>query len=281
MDKISVFAADDNEDVLEMIGEIISKEQDLVLVGTATDGLDAVEAIKKLKPEVVLLDVIMPKLDGLGVLQRLSGEKNLIGQTDFIMLSAIGKDNITEDAFNFGAEYYMLKPFDIHALVQKIKDCHERRLQKQLKQTNRTEIKHTSAGLGLPKNNLPNQQKENISDHDLELEITKIIHEIGVPAHIKGYQYIRDGILMSIRDREMINSITKILYPTISKKYATTSSRVERAIRHSIEVAWNRGNPDVIEEYFGYTVSDGKGKPTNSEFIALIADKLRLSYGIL
>ena len=112
------------------------------------------------------------------------------------------------------------------------------------------------------------------------MEITNIIHEIGVPAHIKGYQYIRDAILMSVRDREMINSITKILYPSISKKYQTTPSRVERAIRHSIEVAWNRGNPDVIEEYFGYTVSDGKGKPTNSEFIALIADKLSLAHGI-
>lgn len=277
MDKIRVFAADDNEDMLELMKEIITKEPAMELVGTANNGLDAVDKIKKLIPDVVLLDVIMPKLDGLGVLYKLSQDKNLFQKMDFIMLSAVSKDNITHEAFVFGAEYYMLKPFDLEALTKKIKDCYERR--HHIKQQ---ELASSSSSIFV------NTQKMNhhvvtdeISDHDLEMEITDIIHEIGVPAHIKGYQYIRDGILMSIRDKEMINSITKILYPTISKKYGTTSSRVERAIRHSIEVAWNRGNPDVIEEYFGYTVSDGKGKPTNSEFIALIADKLRLSHGIL
>lgn len=270
MEKISIVAADDNEGILELIENIVQNEDDLDLVGKANNGLDAVKLIKEKRPDVVILDVIMPKLDGLGVLEELTNDLEFNHKPNYIMLSAIGKDNITENAFNLGAEYYMIKPFEINFLLKKIREC-----------KNVQSIHNTIKKKDLYSHNdrmMP--QKTEITDRTLEVEITSIIHEIGVPAHIKGYQYIRDAILMSIRDREMINSITKILYPTISKKYQTTPSRVERAIRHSIEVAWNRGNPDVIEDYFGYTVSDGKGKPTNSEFIALIADKLRLSHGI-
>lgn len=275
MDRINIVAADDNEGILELIDTVVSNEEDLQLVGKASNGIDAVKVIKEKKPDVVLLDVIMPKLDGLGVLEELNNDGTIIHKPNYIMLSAVGKDNITENAFSLGAEYYMVKPFDINFLLKKIRECKNEQIKR---------------GFGLNRSHGISQVPvaettreivaNDVSDRTLEVEITSIIHEIGVPAHIKGYQYIRDAILMSVRDREMINSITKILYPSISKKYQTTPSRVERAIRHSIEVAWNRGNPDIIEEYFGYTVSDGKGKPTNSEFIALIADKLRLTHGI-
>lgn len=272
MEKINIVAADDNEGILELIDTVVSNEEDMQLVGKASNGVDAVKVIREKKPDVVLLDVIMPKLDGLGVLEELSNDMSMTNQPNYIMLSAVGKDNITENAFNLGAEYYMVKPFDVNFLLKKIRECKTA--------ANATTAKRNQSFNKDGQNGISTNFYQEVSDQTLEVEITNIIHEIGVPAHIKGYQYIRDAILMSIRDREMINSITKILYPTISKKYQTTPSRVERAIRHSIEVAWNRGNPDIIEEYFGYTVSDGKGKPTNSEFVALIADKLRLSHGI-
>lgn len=272
MERIKILAADDNDGIRELIEECVSKETDMELVGTAGDGLTALKLIKEKKPDVVILDVIMPKMDGLGVLEELSRDADFSKKTSCIMLSAVGKDNITENAFNLGAVYYVLKPFDISFLLKKIRECKAESRKKENRELNVEFGKDTGTGI--------EQIKEDISNRALEVEITNIIHEIGVPAHIKGYQYIRDAILMSVRDREMINSITKILYPSISKKYQTTPSRVERAIRHSIEVAWNRGNPDVIEDYFGYTVSDGKGKPTNSEFIALIADKLSLAHGI-
>lgn len=278
MEPISIVAADDNEGILDLIDSMLSQEEDLRLVGKANNGVDAVKVIREKKPDVVLLDVIMPKLDGLGVLEELNNDVSMENnKPNYIMLSAVGKDRITENAFSLGAEYYMLKPFDIKFLLKKIRECKNSPIRRCLSNVRSQESCHGSVYM---KETSAMKKTAEITDQMLEVEITGVIHEIGVPAHIKGYQYIRDAILMSIRDREMINSITKILYPSISKKYQTTPSRVERAIRHSIEVAWNRGNPDVIEEYFGYTVSDGKGKPTNSEFIALIADKLRLSHGI-
>lgn len=272
MEKIKIVAADDNDGIRDLIEEFVSKETDMELVGLAGDGLTALKLIKENKPDVAILDVIMPKLDGLSVLEELGNDTGFTKKTSCIMLSAVGKDNITENAFNLGAVYYVLKPFDINFLLKKIRECKTDTVKKEARELNVEFAKDNTPGM--------EQIRETVSNRTLEMEITNIIHEIGVPAHIKGYQYIRDAILMSVRDREMINSITKILYPSISKKYQTTPSRVERAIRHSIEVAWNRGNPDVIEEYFGYTVSDGKGKPTNSEFIALIADKLSLAHGI-
>lgn len=269
---INVVAADDNEEILELIDTVISKENDLNLVGKASNGVDALNEIRNKKPDVVILDVIMPKLDGLNVLEEINNDNSMPTKPYFIMLSAVGKDNITEKSFNLGAEYYMVKPFDIGFFLKKIRECKK---ENSVNKNNSSNIKSKVAV-----SQTPFKIDSAVTEQELEVEITNIIHEIGVPAHIKGYQYIRDAILMCINDADMINSITKILYPEISKKYQTTPSRVERAIRHSIEVAWNRGNPDVIEEYFGYTVSDGKGKPTNSEFIALIADKLRLLHRI-
>jgi two-component system response regulator (stage 0 sporulation protein A) len=178
------------------------------------------------------------------------------------VVSAVGQEGITEDAFNLGANYYILKPFDSEILLTRIKQTYKDMIDKQ-NQSNSAIVYENK-----------NASKKN----NLEADVTNVIHEIGVPAHIKGYQYLRDAIMMSVNDTEVLNSITKILYPSIAKQHKTTPSRVERAIRHAIEVAWSRGKMDTIDELFGYTVSNGKGKPTNSEFVALIADKIRLEY---
>ena len=180
----------------------------------------------------------------------------------FIMITAIGQEKITEDAFSLGADYYIMKPFDNNVVLNRIKHVRSAEMKKG------SEVRKVNAY----------EKKQELEERNLESDVTNIIHEIGVPAHIKGYQYLREAIIMSVRDMEMLNSITKILYPSIAKKYQTTPSRVERAIRHAIEVAWSRGKMDTIDELFGYTIHNGKGKPTNSEFIALIADKIRLEY---
>jgi two-component system response regulator (stage 0 sporulation protein A) len=266
MEKLNIVLADDNAGMLEFIDDLISTENDFEIVGKANNGEDAFRLIKDKQPDVALLDVIMPKLDGLGVIEKVREDKTIGKVPEFVMLSAVGREEITETAFNLGANYYVMKPFDNKILLRRLRTIMDNKGKK-------PKIVRNSPAHSSDKN-------LEVSDRILEMEVTNIIHEIGIPAHIKGYQYIRDAIILSVKDSEMINSITKILYPTISKKYQTTPSRVERAIRHSIEVAWSRGNTDIIEEYFGYTVSDGKGKPTNSEFIALIADRLRLTYGI-
>lgn len=262
MEKLSVAIADDNEKVVEMLGKLIEEDKTLELVGKAHNGEEICSIIQKKAPDVVLLDIIMPKIDGLSVMDKINHEKELKKHPSFIVLSAVGQERITEDAFLLGAEYYMLKPFDQQHLLNRIKNV--RGIHNRPKNIHKLNPKETE------------QTKTEHADYNLEKEVTEIIHEIGVPAHIKGYQYLRDAIILSVNDIEMLQSITKILYPTIAKRHQTTPSRVERAIRHAIEVAWGRGKMDTIDALFGYTVSTGKGKPTNSEFIALIADKIRL-----
>ena len=253
MEKLSVAIADDNEIMLQLLGDIIESDDELNVVGTAKDGEEAYRVIKTKEPDIVLLDIVMPKLDGLGVLSRVNKDKTIKKHPAFIMISAIGQDRITEDAINMGASYYIMKPFDNDMIIDRIK-----------------RIKNRSVP-GMEKRKINAYEKaEPVSERSLEADVTEIIHEIGVPAHIKGYQYLRDAIVMSVNDMEMLNSITK--------KYQTTSSRVERAIRHAIEVAWSRGKMDTIDEMFGYTIHNGKGKPTNSEFIALITDRIRLEH---
>ena len=259
---IKVAIADDNENMIRMLTDIVSRDSELHVVGTAKNGEEACEIIREKEPDIVLLDIVMPKLDGLGVMDRMNRDKNMKKHPNFIIISAIGQENVTEDAFRLGASYYIMKPFDQEALLTRIK------------LTKRSVMKQPG---GIRKNEMLDDERDT-KRHSLESDVTNIIHEIGVPAHIKGYQYLREAIVMSVNDIEMLNSITKILYPTIAKKYQTTSSRVERAIRHAIEVAWSRGKMDTIDELFGYTIHNGKGKPTNSEFIALIADKIRLDY---
>ncbi len=262
MEKLNVAIADDNERMLRLLGDIIESDEELNVVGTAKDGEEAYNVIKTKEPDVVLLDIVMPKLDGLGVLDKVNRDKTLKKHPTFIMISAIGQEKITEDAFHLGADYYIMKPFDNDMVIDRIKYV-----------KNHVNVKNME-------NRKVNayEKAPEADEHNLEADVTEIIHEIGVPAHIKGYQYLRDAIIMSVNDMEMLNSITKILYPTIAKKYQTTPSRVERAIRHAIEVAWSRGKMDTIDEMFGYTIHNGKGKPTNSEFIALITDRIRLEY---
>lgn len=262
MEKLKVAIADDNERMLRLLRDIIGSDDELDVIGTARDGEEAYNVIKAQEPDVVLLDIVMPKLDGLGVLDRVNNDASIKKHPTFIMISAIGQEKITEDAFNLGADYYIMKPFDNDMVLNRIKHVRGNAT------TKTAEIRKVNAY----------EKTEDFSERNLEADVTSIIHEIGVPAHIKGYQYLRDAIIMSVNDMDMLNSITKVLYPTIAKKYQTTSSRVERAIRHAIEVAWSRGKMDTIDEMFGYTIHNGKGKPTNSEFIALITDRIRLEY---
>ena len=264
-EKIKILIADDNLDFVSTLITYFDTQDDVEIIATAKDGQEAYNKIVSEKPQVVLLDVIMPHLDGLGVLEKLITTN--VELPICIMLSAVGQDNVTAQAIALGAQYYILKPFKMDVLMKRIRELIEKPVQP------KTVIK-------LPtKENKANYVEFNIQsskEEILEIKVTNIIHEIGVPAHIKGYQYLRDGIIMVVNNIEVINQITKQLYPDLAKKYKTTPSRVERAIRHAIEVAWNRGQLETVESIFGYTVNSNKGKPTNSEFIAMIADKLRL-----
>jgi two-component system response regulator (stage 0 sporulation protein A) len=265
-EKISILIADDNKEFARTLTESLEKEQDLEVIGLAKDGNEAVDMIINTNPDVVLLDVIMPHLDGLGVLEKIS-KSNLKKAPICIMLSAVGQDKITQKAIALGAEYYIVKPFDIELLIQRMKE---------IKYYEPAQKKMTFINKEIRTPYIENVDASRKDDTSIEGLVTNIIHEVGVPAHIKGYQYLREAIIMVINDIEIINQITKLLYPDIAQKYKTTPSRVERAIRHAIEVAWSRGKNETVERIFGYTVSASKGKPTNSEFIAMIADKLRL-----
>lgn len=260
MSEINVAIADDNERILDLLGEIIDSDKELNLVGRANNGEDVYELIKEKQPDVVLLDLIMPKMDGLSVMDLVNTDGEIKKHPAFIVITAVGQERITEDAFKKGANYYILKPFNNDVVLGRIKN------------TNRM-IQNRIGGFQGEEKTLSVQPEVN-----LEARVTDMIHEIGIPAHIKGYHYLRDAILMAVEDMDVLNAITKVLYPTVAKLHQTTASRVERAIRHAIEVAWSRGKLDTLDELFGYTVSNGKGKPTNSEFIALIADTIRLEY---
>ncbi len=268
-DKITVLIADDNPDFANTLTSYIEEDNELEIIAIARDGKEAVEMILNTQPDVALLDVIMPHLDGIGVLEKIkaAGMKKL---PLCIMLSAVGQDKITQRALDLGAEYYVIKPFDITLLLQRIKEI---RLYQptQIKNNN---INNINREIKAPYIEISPEKKKD--QENLEALVTNVIHEVGVPAHIKGYQYLREAIMMVVNNIDIINQITKQLYPDIATKYHTTPSRVERAIRHAIEVAWGRGQAETVENIFGYTISAAKGKPTNSEFIAMIADKLRL-----
>lgn len=264
--KITVLIADDNREFAKTLTEHLEVEPEMEVIGLAKDGNEACDMIQNVTPDIVLLDVIMPHLDGLGVLEKIGASK-MDKKPLFIMLSAVGQDKITQKCINLGAEYYIVKPFDIDLLIQRMKEI-------KYYQPSGQKVPFINREIRAPYIEISNIDKKD--EGALEALVTNIIHEVGVPAHIKGYQYLREAIMMVIGDIEIINQITKLLYPDIAAKYHTTPSRVERAIRHAIEVAWARGQNDTVERIFGYTVSATKGKPTNSEFIAMIADKLRL-----
>jgi two-component system response regulator (stage 0 sporulation protein A) len=226
-------------------------------VEEATNGEEALLKIGRSRPDVVVMDIWLSKMDGIGVLRNVrnnqrAGEKLPI----FIITSSVSTQNVFIQATEAGAELCLLKPVNVTSLCEHIEMLLTRR---------RQEIPAAA------------MQSADTAP-DIEAQVTQIIHQIGVPAHIKGYQYLRTAILLTVKDSDIINSVTKVLYPSVAKKYQTTTSRVERAIRHAIEVAWDRGDVDTLNSYFGYTIQNNRGKPTNSEFIAMIADNLRLKY---
>jgi len=250
-ERIKVAFADDNKEFSEIMNEYLGQQPDIEVVGVAYNGEQIISIIEEKKPDVIILDIIMPHLDGIGVLERINtaGGK----RPKIIMLTAFGQETITQRVVELGADYYILKPFNMEVLVSRIRQL-----------------------AGMITAQRPQVTAQAIKAKSIDVEVTNIIREIGIPAHIKGYQYLRDAIMMIISEVELLGAVTKVLYPMIAEKYSTTPSRVERAIRHAIEVAWNRGNIDMINRLFGYTVKLEKGKPTNSEFIAMIADRLRM-----
>mgnify|MGYP000388804148 CR=1 FL=1 len=269
-EKITVLIADDNQEFSTTLATYLKNQDDMVVVGRAKDGNEALDMVSSLMPDIILLDVIMPHLDGIGVLEQINMIK-MNKKPICIMLSAVGQDKITRRAIELGAEYYVVKPFDIDLLITRIRELKNYKPS----QTNNFIAREKEIGIQKPQYIDISNMSANKEDN-LEALVTNVIHEVGVPAHIKGYQYLREAIIMVVNDIDVINQITKCLYPQIARKFHTTPSRVERAIRHAIEVAWGRGQQDVVENIFGYTVSASKGKPTNSEFIAMISDKLRL-----
>lgn len=257
--KMKVMAAD--QDLIRELQkyDFISRDESMEIIGKYLDGEELYQAIIDNEPDVVVMDALLQSTDGIELMRRMKEEHPEI-MTKYIVLTTLGTESVIESAFSMGASYYMLKPFDNQIL------------KKRMKQVGGKDTYGYNEGV-------PELGEDRVVEEEeinLESQVTEIIREIGIPAHIKGYQYIREAICMTVDDPDMLNFITKLLYPTIAKKYKTTSSSVERAIRHAIEVAWSRGRMDVIQEVFGYTIHAGKGKPTNSEFIALIADKIRL-----
>ena len=250
MEKPRVLIADSNSEFRNQCVQSL-RRQDIEIVAEASDGQEAFSKMVRTKPNVVISDLYLGKIDGVGLIR--TAKKQMPDDFPaFLMLTSYASQEHFEECCEAGAAYCMLKPVDYNALADRIKRLADRGRRR------------TAASV-------PNRDEA-----DLEAQVTKIIHQIGVPAHIKGYQYLRTAIIMTINNTEVINSVTKILYPTVAKQYGTTSSRVERAIRHAIEVAWDRGDLDVLNSFFGYTVQNSRGKPTNSEFIAMIADNLRL-----
>ena len=239
----SVLLADANEEFRGMLREVIEKTEEFAVVGSTGDGTEALQILEQQKPDVAVIDVVLPGTDGLGILRRLKEQE---ARTKVIMLSAFCTDQVVAEAMNLGATYFLPKPCEAQTLLDRM-----------------------NTAFGQPAT--PEERAVALKNR-----VTAVIHEIGVPAHIKGYQYLREAIIIAVNDLEVINAVTKVLYPAVAKRFATTPSRVERAIRRAIEVAWDRGDLETLQKYFGYTVSNAKGKPTNSEFIAMIADRLLL-----
>ena len=243
-DRKRILIADASEEFRQMLADMLAEESDLTLVGQTGDGEELLSLVNRTEPDVVVMELLLTGMDGLEVLDRMGERKPRV-----LVLSAFGSSTLAEEVSARGASYCMLKPCRMTSLLERIRLLAEDHAQ---------------------------EEQEEDSALALERRVTAIIHDIGVPAHIKGYQYLREAIILVVGDMDTINAVTKVLYPAVAKKFGTTASRVERAIRHAIEVAWDRGDLEVLQKYFGYTVSNTKGKPTNSEFIAMISDRISL-----
>ena len=244
--RTTIMIADNTEEFCMALTAALQRSEDFKVLCTAKDGEQAIKLVKEHKPDILVLDLMLSKQDGLSVLKAISTMER---KPATLATSRFVTDYVASAAANLGVRYLMLKPCDMSAVVERLEEIRGAGAQQKFQQSGKNSI---------------------------ETMVTGIIHEIGVPAHIKGYQYLREAIIIAVNDMDVINAITKVLYPQVAKTFQTTPSRVERAIRHAIEVAWDRGDLDTLQRFFGYTVSNTKGKPTNSEFIALIADKLQL-----
>ncbi len=249
--KVKIVLADASDEFRRMFALALAEESDLELAGDTGDGEEAVRLVQEHTPDVLIMDMVLSRMDGLEVLHTL---ETLVQRPRVLVLSGFARGNMAELAAKNGADYYMMKPCRTATVLERV-----RQMANQLQPGGEEDAVRSGA-----------------REQSLESTVTSIIHEIGVPAHIKGYQYLREAIIIAVGDMEVINAVTKILYPEVAKRFGTTASRVERAIRHAIEVAWDRGDLETLQKYFGYTVSNSKGKPTNSEFIAMIADRLQL-----
>ena len=241
--RITVVLADANEEFRTALQQTLENAEGFDVVGSAADGLAAAQLVQEKRPQLLVMDLLLPGLDGFGVLEQLEKAKV---QVKSLIVSALYRDQIVAQAMSRGLSFFMPKPCETASLLEQMRRA-------------------------------MNEGEESESEsQSLEREVTAVIHEVGVPAHIKGYQYVREAIVIAVQDMDVINAVTKVLYPEVARRYSTTPSRVERAVRHAIEVAWDRGDLETLQHYFGYTVSNTKGKPTNSEFIAMIADRIRL-----
>lgn len=247
--KIRVLIGDDNREFCGLLRSYVDSQPDLEVVAVAHDGIQVVDAVVRHAPDVLILDIIMPQLDGIGVLEQLQ-QRELPARPKIIMLTAFGQEIITQRALEMGADYYVLKPFSLDVLMGRIRQLATAR----------------PTAVARPRPDI----------RRLEAQVASLIHEIGIPAHIKGYRYLREAICMLMERDGTVGGITKELYPAIARNHQTTPPRVERAIRHAIEVAWNRGNLEALSNLFGHTISRDSGKPTNSEFIAMVVERLRL-----
>ena len=251
----TILIADASEDFRSVLVEALRLEEGLDVVAQTGDGLEAIQLIREWKPDVLVMDLVLGRADGFDVLDSVRG----IPRSTLILSSfARARGCMADQVANRGGDYYMMKPCRISSVVERIRLLASKPWDEEG----------------------PDGEMTAMARQNLESSVTSIIHEIGVPAHIKGYQYLREAIMMTVQDMDVINAVTKVLYPDVARKYGTTSSRVERAIRHAIEVAWDRGDVDILNSYFGYTIHNGRGKPTNSEFIAMISDKFRLQLKI-
>ncbi|MGE5549833.1 MAG: sporulation transcription factor Spo0A [Bacteroidota bacterium] len=258
---IRILVADNNKDLCAALKEHIELQDDMELAGLAYDGLEALELASATLPDIIVLDITMPYLDGIGVLERL-GQLDLDPRPKVIILTAFEQESMIQRLIGLGASYYMVKPFDVNTLFERIRQFSRAKDS----QANVWEERHEAR---------PRAREKTVTE--LELEVSKLFHEMGIPAHFRGYAYLRDAVIIAVREVEVLGNITKNLYPRIAEKYRSTTSGVESAIRHTIEIGWQRGNPDFMDRFFGYSTDNGRGRfPTSASFIAKVADKLRL-----